>query len=362
MASTSARLLRVISLLSARAGWSAQELAGRLAVSTRTVRRDIDSLRELGYRVTASMGPDGGYTLDPSGNLPPLLLDDEQALAIAVALQAAPRAVSGIDDAVARALINLKQVMSPALRAEAEAVHLTVAWNSWEFSGPPIPYTTLTAVGSAVRNQHVFRFDLLTPDGRRPHPRDPDFTPPRVVEPHHLVLWAGRWYLLAHGHRVGDAATVSDWMVLRLDRIHPLDPTGIRFDRHDETGLDVAELVRSTWDRGDTAAEWPCTAMVLMDLPAHVVAQWLPGGAVVEPVTPSRSHVTLGAWSWSGVIGLLATFAADIEVVEPPELREQLQVVAERLGRAANTVRSAPTMNSVPKTSHPQTTMSEARG
>lgn len=267
MATTSARLLRLLSFLGTRAVWSGEELATRLEVSTRTVRRDVDSLRELGYPVTASMGPDGGYALDPSGSLPPLLLDDEQALAIAVALQAAPRAVSGIDDAVARALTNLEQVMLPALRAQAEAVHLTVAWNSWEFHGPAIPSATLTAVGSAVRNQRVFRFDLLTLDGRRPHPRDPDFTPPLVVEPHHLVLWAGRWYLVAHGLGAGDA-----WTVHRLDRIHPLDPTGMRFERRDDTCLDVAQLVRSTWDRGDTVAEWPCTGVVLMELPADVVA------------------------------------------------------------------------------------------
>lgn len=330
MATSSARLLRLLSLLGTRAAWSGQELASRLEVSTRTVRRDVDSLRELGYLVTASMGPDGGYALDPSENLPPLLLDDEQALAIAVALQAAPRVVSGIDDAVARALTNLEQVMSPALRAEAEAVHLTVAWNSWEFHGPPIPSATLTAVGSAVRNQHVFRFDLLTPDGRRPHPRDRDFTPPLVVEPHHLVLWAGRWYLVAHGLGAGEA-----WTVYRLDCIHPLDATGIRFERRDDTGLDVAQLVRSAWDRGDTVAEWPCIGVVLMDLPADMVAQWLPGGAVVEPFTPSRCQVTLGAWSWSGVIGLLTTFGADVEVVEPPELREEFRLIGERLGRAA---------------------------
>lgn len=111
-----------------------------------------------------------------------------------------------------------------------------------------------------------------------------------ALEPHHLVLWAGRWHLLAHRLGPGKA-----WTVHRLDRIWPLDPIGIRFERPDETGLDVAELVRSTWDRRDTVAAWPCTAVVLMELPADLVAQWLPSGAVVEPLTPSRCRVTLGA-------------------------------------------------------------------
>ena len=343
MATTSARLLRLLSLLGTRAVWSGTELAHRLEVSTRTLRRDVDSLRDLGYLVTTSMGPDGGYTLNPAGNLPPLLVDDEQALAIAVALQTAPPAVSGIEGAVTRALTNLERVMSPALRAEAEAVHLTVAWNSWEFHGPPIPSATLTAVGSAVRNQHVFRFDLLTPDGHRPHPRDPNFTAPLVVEPHHLVLWAGRWYLVAHG-----LGTQSDWAVYRLDRVHPLDPTGTGFERRDDANFDVARLVRSTWDRGDTVAQWPCTAVVVMDLPADLVAQWLPGGAVVEPITPAQCRVTLGAWSWSGVIGLLATFGADIEVVEPPELHKELRAIGDRLSRAAHTVDEATAIASSP--------------
>ena len=138
MASSSARLLRLLSLLGARV-CSAEELADHLEVSTRTVRRDVESLRGLGYRVKVSMGPAGGYRLTSATDLPPLLLDEEQALAIAVALQAAPRAVSGIDDVLSRALTNLEQVMSPPLRAEAEAVHLTVAWNSWEFHGHPSP-------------------------------------------------------------------------------------------------------------------------------------------------------------------------------------------------------------------------------
>lgn len=331
MSSSAARLLELLSLLCIRGGWSAEGLAGRLGVSARTVRRDIAGLRELGYAVTAVHGPAGGYELERSGDLPPLLLDEEQALAIAVALQAAPRAVSGIEESLGRALHNLEQVMSPRLRAEAQSVRLKVAWNSWEFHGPPIPAATLTAVGSAVRKQHLLRFDLLTETGRRPRPHDPDFTPPRCVEPHHLVLWAGRWYLVAY-----EVGTGGAWLVLRLDRIHPLNETGTGFERRDDAGLDVAELVRDRWDRGDTVAPWPCVGTVQMQLPAATVAPWLPGGAVVEPLTPTSSRVTLGAWSWAGVVGLLATFDTDMTIEDPSELREAFEMISHRLRRATN--------------------------
>ena len=330
MATTSARLLRLLSLLTARASWPGPELADRLEVSPRTLRRDVESLRELGYPVTAGRGQGGGgYRLQAGHGLPPLLLDDEQALAIAVALQTAPLSVSGLDDALARALAGLEQVMTPPLRAEAEALHLTAVWNPWEFHGPPLPAATVKAVGHAIRHRTVFRFDRLGPDGRRPDPHDADFVAPRVVEPHHLVLWAGRWYLVAFDPAAGD------WTVLRLDRLHPLAPTGVPFAPRTVPG-DVGELVRSTWDRGDTVADWPCVGSVVMPLPAAVVAPWLPGGAVAEHVDAGHCRVTLGAWSWAGVAGLLATFATDLAEVEPAALREQCRALAARFARAAS--------------------------
>nr|WP_290513142.1 hypothetical protein [Aeromicrobium sp.] len=148
---------------------------------------------ELGYPVRAVKGPDGGYRLGDNSKAPPLLLDDEQAIAVAVALQTAPSSVSGIDDAVARALISIKQIMSARLRAEADSMNLTALRNYWEFAAPPIASETLTAVGSAVRQGRILSFYYLAPDGRRPHPRDADFVAPLRVEPHHVVIWAGRW-------------------------------------------------------------------------------------------------------------------------------------------------------------------------
>ncbi|GAA1276395.1 WYL domain-containing protein [Pseudonocardia aurantiaca] len=329
MATTSSRLLSLLSLLGARPNWSGHDLCGRLGVSSRTLRRDVESLRELGYPVQAIKGPKGGYRLGTGSKLPPLLLDDEQAIAIAVALQTAPTSVSGIDDAVARALTSIKQVMPARLRAEVDAMRLTAIRNSWEFAAPPISSDTLMAVGSAVRNSHLMRFDYLTPDGRRPHPNDPDFAPPLRVEPHHLVMWAGRWYLVAY------TPAAAAWAIYRVDRIHAHAPTGTPFQRRELPEPNVARYVMRSYDRGDTPAQWPCLGSVLMELPADVVARWAPGGSVIEYVTPGQTRITLGAWSWAGIAGLLATFDADITVIEPDELKDACRTLARRYRKAS---------------------------
>lgn len=332
VANTSARLLQLLSLLGARATWSGPELADRLGVSTRTLRRDVESLRELGYRVEATKGPDGGYGLGAGSNLPPLFLDDEQAVAIAVALQTAPASVSGIDEALSRALTGLKQVMPAPLRAEVDALHLTAIRNSWEFSASPIASDTLRAVGSALRKGHLLRFEYLTSDGRRPHPMDGDFTPPLSVEPHHLVTWAGRWYLVAY--RPGPEC----WGIYRVDRVHAHDPTGIPFRRRELPDSSVAHYVMTSPDRGDTPAQWQCLGVALLELPADVVARWAPGGSVVDRVTPTQTRITLGAWSWAGIAGLLATFDADVTVLEPDELKAAFRTLSQRCQQASRGV------------------------
>lgn len=328
MARTSSRLLTLLSLLGARNVWSGRELADRLGVSTRTLRRDVESLRELGYPARAVKGPDGGYQLGAGSRLPPLLLDDEQAVAIAVALQTAPASVTGLDDALARALTSIKQVMPAHVRADAEAMHLTAIRNAWDFSAPPIAADTVRAVGHAVRNSHLLRFDHRTVDGRRPDPGDPDFLPPARVEPHHLVVWAGRWYLVAY------CLTDERWAIYRLDRIRPHDPTGIPFSRRALPQPSVARYVMTSCDRGDTAARWQCRGTVVIELPAEVVARWAPGGSVVERLSDTHTRLTLGAWSWAGIAGLIGTFDADITAVEPDELQDACRALADRYQRA----------------------------
>ncbi|MBL7254097.1 helix-turn-helix transcriptional regulator [Paractinoplanes lichenicola] len=326
MADTSARILRLLSLLEARVEWPGAELAARLEVSARTLRRDVDTLRELGYPVNAVMGAGGGYRLGAGGRLPALVLDDDQAIAIALALQTAPATVSGIDDAVARALTTLRQVMPARLRAASEAFQVTSLRNYWEFSAAPVDVVTLRAVGAAIRTARVLSFDYRDPDGAVPDPGRPGFQAPREVEPHHLVVWAGRWYLIARdlpGHA---------WHTYRVDRIRPRTPGGgAVFTPQPLTRDDLTRLVVQNPDRGDTPGRWQCVGSAVLDVPAPVVARWAPGGSVVEPVDERRSRLTIGGWSWTGIAGLFITFDSDLSDVEPSELRDAMGRVAERL-------------------------------
>lgn len=323
MASTSHRALRLLSLLGSRRIWQLRDLAARLAVSERTARRDLDTLRELGYPILTVRGPDGGYRLGTGHTLPPLLLDHDQALAIAIALQTAPSSVFGLQDDTARALTTLQQAIPDTLRAAMESLRLTTLQNYWEFPAPPIDAGALTVVGTAVRRRHILLAELLRADGTRPDPGEPDFTPARRLEPHHLVVWAGRWYLIAYDladHR---------WRVHRVDRLHPR-PTTRGFAPRELPDGDLAHFVMSSHDRGDTPATWPCTGSARLALPAHIVARWAPGGSVVEHLDTGHCRLTLGAWSWAGIAGILATFDTDLTELHPPELLDACHRIAAR--------------------------------
>ncbi|WP_240895306.1 helix-turn-helix transcriptional regulator [Kineococcus siccus] len=324
MAATSTRTLTLLSLLQAGRTWSGADLAARLEVSTRTVRRDVETLRGLGYPVSASRGPSGTYRWGAGGTLPPLVLDEEQAVAVALALQTAPVPVAGLGDAAPRALATLRQVMSPGLRARVDAVRVTAVPHAWDFAAPPLDPDVLAAVGAAVSRGHVLRVDAVAADGARPVPGEVGFRPPRRLEPHDLVVWAGRWYLVAFDLDAGD------WAVLRVDRLHPLAATGTPFARREVPGGSAEAFVTTRPDRGDTPAGWPCLGSVVLHLPAPVVARWAPGGSVVEDAGPGRCRFTLGAWSWAGVAGILATFDAPVSEVEPAGLREALRTLSAR--------------------------------
>ncbi|MFE0022606.1 helix-turn-helix transcriptional regulator [Amycolatopsis sp. NPDC059021] len=322
MASTSHRALRLLSLLGSRRQWPLRDLAARLEVSERTVRRDLDTLRGLGYPITTVRGPDGGYRLG-SGHTVPLLFDHDQALAIAVALQTAPGTVFGLQDDTARALATLQQAMPETLRAAMESLRLTRLRNYWEFPVPPIDPAALSAVGTAVRHRRVLVTELLRPDGTRPAPEDHDFAIAHRIEPHHLVVWAGRWYVVAYDldHR--------QWRVHRVDRLHPR-PTTSRFSHRDLPGDDLAHFVMSSHDRGDTPAAWQCTGSARLNLPAGIVARGAPRGSVVEHLDPEHCRLTLGAWSWAGIAGILATFDTDLTDLHPAELRKACRHLAHR--------------------------------
>ncbi|MFH8493763.1 helix-turn-helix transcriptional regulator [Streptomyces coeruleorubidus] len=315
MAVTSARTLRLLSIFGLGATLTAEELAKRLGVSLRTVRRDIDTLRELGYEIEAVRGAGGGYRLGRATRLPPVVFDEEQAVAAAVALQTVPTILSGIRENSARALATLQQAMPARSRIRTEPFTVSAARNYWEFPAEPIDAEIIRVIGGAINRQHIVRVDYTGGD-------EPTTL---TLEPHDLVVWTARWYLVAF------EPDTDRWRAMRVDRLEPRMPTGRTFDRRDVPHGDPAAFVMSTHDRGDTPAEWPCRGSALVALPAPVVARFAPGGSTVEPDTDSRCRLTLGAWSWAGLAGLLLTFDADITDIEPAELRQALRSLRTRI-------------------------------
>jgi biotin operon repressor len=359
MADASARILRLLSLLEARLEWPGGELAERLAVSSRTLRRDVETLRELGYPVDTTKGPGGGYRLGAGGKLPPLVLDDDQAIAIAIALQTAPATVKGIDDGVQRALSTLRKVMPARLRATCEEFEVTSLRNYWEFAPPPVDVATLQAVGSAIRTNRTLRFEYATTNGSIGVSAQQEFQPSVEVEPHHLVVWAGRWYLIARearssgervspkgrahveapssGERVSPKGrahvdvTDQSWQTYRVDRIDPQRSTGAAFTPQPLTHDDLTELVVRNPDRGDTPGNWQCVGTATLQVPAEIVARWAPGGSVVTPIDEQRCRLTIGGWSWVGIAGLFITFDTDLDDITPPALVEAFSTIQRRL-------------------------------
>ncbi|MFD3740648.1 helix-turn-helix transcriptional regulator [Streptomyces sp. NPDC058629] len=350
MPKTSARLLSLLSLLQARRDWPGALLAERLDVSPRTVRRDVDRLRELGYPVVAMKGPDGGYRLDAGTELPPLLFDDEQAVALAVALQIATASGAGIEEAAARALNTVRQVLPARLRHRVDTLRVTAVDRPETRPGPQVDSGVLMAIGAAVHAREVLRFDyspVTAPgpvraeaEGEREGGRGVLPPPPRRVEPHHLVTWGRRWYLVAWDLDRGD------WRTFRADRLAPRTPTGPRFTPRELPGGSVAAFVtarfRGTTDAtGDGVGGWPCRGEVILGLPAAEVLRHTREG-IVEELGPDRCRLVLGSWSWPGLVAAVGRFDADIEVIGPPELRSAFARLAARYAAAATDAPEAP--------------------
>ncbi|MCK1814919.1 WYL domain-containing protein [Streptomyces sp. XM4011] len=336
MPTTSARLLALLSLLQARRDWPGDLLARRLEVSSRTVRRDIDRLRELGYPIAAFKGPDGGYRLEAGAELPPLLFDDEQAVALAVALRIAATATgAGIEEAAARALTTVRQVMPARLRRRIDTLGITAVDGPAHRPGSPVDPAVLTALGAAVHAREILRFDHAAPPGAgagagdAPAPASGP-VPPRRVEPHHLVARAGRWYLVAWD------LDRTDWRIFRADRISPRTPTGPRFAPRELPGGSVAAFVTGRFRGGDGTGDWPCRGEVILGLPAAEVAPYA-GDGIVEEAGPHRCRLVLGSWSWTGLAAAFARFDAAIDVVGPPELAAAFARLAQRCADAART-------------------------
>lgn len=327
MQKTSARLLSLLSLLQARRDWPGRLLAERLAVSARTVRRDVDRLRELGYPIAAVKGPDGGYRLGAGTELPPLLFDDEQAVALAVALQTAVTTGAGIEEGAARALNTVRQVMPARLRGRIDTLQVTAVAGSATRPGPQADTNVLMPLSAAVHAREVLRFDYASPSPPGAT-RNSTENPPRQVQPHHLVTSGGRWYLVAWD------LDREDWRTFRVDRITPRTPTGPRFTPRELPGGDVAAFVAGRFRGSDGSGKWPCRGEVILGLPAAMVSPYARDG-LVEELGPNRCRLILGSWSWPGLAADLGRFDTDIEVVGPAELKDAFAYLARRYANAA---------------------------
>ena len=324
MTTTTSRLLNLLSLLQTRRDWPGSVLAERLNISHRTVRRDVDRLREMGYSIQATMGADGGYRLDAGSELPPLLFDDDQVIALAVSLQAATVTGAGIEEAALRALTTVRQVMPSRLRHRLNALEFsTLPTHPGDAAPAPVSVDVLIALSTAARAAEILRFDYAS--------RGPDagaesgaaFAAPRRVEPHHLVTSHGRWYLVAWD------LDHDDWRIFRADRISPRTPTGPRFTPREIPGGDVAEYVSARFKGSDRANQWPCTGKVILGRPASYVLPFA-GDGIVEDLGGGRCSLEVGSWSWVALAATLNRFDADIEVVGPPELGEAFAQLAAR--------------------------------
>ncbi|GAB3755206.1 helix-turn-helix transcriptional regulator [Microlunatus parietis] len=315
MGDPSERLLNLLSLLQTPRDWSGTELARRLAVTTRTVRRDIDRLRALGYPVQAAMGPDGGYRLVAGTAMPPLLLDDDEAVAIAIGLRiAAGQAVTGIEETAVRALAKLEQVLPKRLRRRVGTLGAaTVPFTLRD--DPSVDPDLLTRLAGLIENTERLRFDYVAADGS---------STDRNVEPRSLVAQTGQWYLLGYDLDRGD------WRTFRVDRIGTLRPTGHRFRPRDLPAESVEALVR----RQVYARAPVYRAVVTLAAPVDRVARRFGGRDGLTPEGDGCRYV-----SHEDTIEFLAfrLFRLDCEFVvhEPPELINYLRRLSERSLRAA---------------------------
>jgi predicted DNA-binding transcriptional regulator YafY len=328
MIQTSARLLSLLSLLQMRREWTGSELAGRLEIDVRTVRRDVDRLRSLGYPIESARGVAGGYRLGAGAELPPLLLDDAEAVAVAVGLRtAASGSVSGIEEASVRALTKLEQVLPDRLRRRVRA--LSDVTSAFSFQSEQIDAGHLADVAAACRDGMQLRFSYVARD---------DAASQRHTEPAAVVYSGSRWYLVAFD------LDRDDWRTFRVDRIKGklrVGGTASRGRRRAVPGGDAAAYVRRQLERaGNPSPPTPTDlppgrARVnapFADVRRRVPERW----ATVEPDGEEAAIVTTrGPWRESFVVWM-ATLGAPFEVLDPPELRVVAQSIAERLQAAAS--------------------------
>jgi predicted DNA-binding transcriptional regulator YafY len=312
---SSSRLLDLLSLLQARRDWPGAELAARLDVSGRTIRRDVERLRGLGYPVESLTGPAGGYRLAAGTAMPPLLLDDDEAIAIAVGLRTAARAsITGIEETAVRALVKLEQVLPAHLRRRVRA--LGAATMTPPGGGPTVDPQALTVIATACRDAERVRFGYRGRDGRRSR---------REVEPHSLVNLGRRWYLAAWDPARGD------WRTFRLDRLERPASTGIRFEPRDLPAADAAAYVADSISAAPSRYEARVTVHAAADaVRRQVPSRW----GTVEPIDDERCEYRTGDDDLEWLALRIAMLGVEFEVHAPPELVAHLRAMGRRVQRA----------------------------
>jgi len=320
MANTSTRTLRLLSLLQARRYWPGTELAGQLQISPRTLRRDIDRLRELGYPIQAQRGVEGGYQLAAGTALPPLVVDDEEAVALAVGLQAAAQgAVEGIAESSMRALAKVVQVMPARLRRRVEALSAMTVPASWGGGAQSsVDPGILTTVALACRDSERLRFSYTAAAGQHTE---------RHAEPHRMVLLGRRWYLVAYD------LTRHDWRSFRVDRLTAPRGTGVPFRPRTLPAADAAAFVRA----GVTNVAPTYDVEVLVEAPAADVRQRIGQWCTVEDVGATRCRVRMTVDSLDWPAAALGLAGADFQVVSPPELLGRVRDWGRRFSQARAT-------------------------
>jgi predicted DNA-binding transcriptional regulator YafY len=315
MLETSARLLRLLSLLQTPREWTGPQLAERLGVSTRTVRNDVDRLRNLGYPVDATRGAIGGYRLGAGAQLPPLLLDDEEAVAVAVGLRtAASGSISGIEETSLRALAKVEKVLPSRLRRRVSALQTYVA--SVSTNSPRVDASVLTELTAACRDRELVRFEYE--DRGKTGSR-------RIAEPYGLVNWGRRWYLVAWDR------DRDDWRTFRVDRMTPKFPAGPRFSPRELPDEDLARYVS---DRV-SAAPWRIAAHITIHAPAAVVAERVPAHVgPIQSIDAETCVLSAGNDNVEMFAVYLGMIGFDFTVTSPPELVEAVRKLGQRYAKA----------------------------
>jgi predicted DNA-binding transcriptional regulator YafY len=313
MLQTSARLLRLLSLLQQRRHWSGQELAERLEVDARTLRRDIDKLRELGYPVHASAGVGGGYQLGAGSSVPPVLLNDDEAVAIGFALRAAAGSVGKMEETSIGLLAKLDQVMPPRLRKRASALHSVTLSLANAQSAPPVD--VLTRIASACRDHIRVKLNYKDRDGKGSS---------RTLEPLKLVHTGHRWYLVAWDTQR------DDWRTFRVDRIERLVSSGPQFTPRKFPG-DIAEYVSQAMRHVSYRYRVRLKLTGSLEMLAKKVPGWC---GSLEPAGADACLLSTGADSIESLAAMMLMTGADFEILDAPELLPGLRAIAERLRRA----------------------------